>query len=80
MKVWFNLSVSQDRILAQSKENKKALAAAAGVELPMDSPVIEKSQPALSSSPLKESSSKSSRRYTAVLQENPLGYALHHLN
>ncbi|KAG8822662.1 hypothetical protein FRC17_009493 [Serendipita sp. 399] len=34
-----------ERVLTKSKEGKKALAAAAGVEVALDSPVIEKTQP-----------------------------------
>lgn len=55
-----------ERVLAKSKEGKKALAAAAGVEVALDSPVVEKAQPLHPPSP-----AKPARKYTAVLQVRP---------
>ena len=53
-------------MLTKSKEGKKALAAAAGVEVALDSPVVEKAQPIHPPSP-----AKAARKYTAVLQVRP---------
>lgn len=68
-----------ERVLAKTKEGRKALAAAAGVEAPLDSPVIEKSQPVSASpntsgllSPTATTNGvKPPRKYTVVLQSRP---------
>ncbi|PVF97646.1 hypothetical protein CPB86DRAFT_415301 [Serendipita vermifera] len=67
-----------ERVLAKSKEGKRALAAAAGVEINLDSPVIEKTQPQAthSPSPPVRESFRPTRKYTAVLQARPSLYVI----
>ncbi|KAG8769738.1 hypothetical protein FRC19_004011 [Serendipita sp. 401] len=74
-----------ERVITKSKEGKKALAAAAGVEVALDSPVIEKTQVAATTSsssvgqgmlsPTRDTSisasAKPPRKYTVVLQTRP---------
>jgi hypothetical protein len=63
----------QERVITKSKEGKRALAAAAGVEINLDSPVIEKTQPQAthSPSPPVREGFRPTRKYTAVLQARP---------